>query len=130
MPLLHQTPLGQILQISFPLHWKKLFFLIITCLAGRNEIPLGAFATPGYGYNVIHGQLFGGRGLATIVTDALGTTSLPPLRSAQLTGLATLGFYMRLVEVIRVWTESVYHHGSPGAFRLALSMPIKSDYRE
>jgi hypothetical protein len=76
----------QIGNIFFPLDGKEMLFLVITCLAGSDNITFyGSAATNDWDY-MVHGEFFGGHLGVTIVTSAACEFSLPPGAGAEHAG--------------------------------------------
>ena len=92
-------------EVAFPFQRKPLFFLIVTFLAAGNNIAFGGFTPPGDGYDVIHGELFGWKRTAAVVTDAFVTFSFPPLGLAHFTCLVTFALDVVFRKIIGVWVH-------------------------
>jgi len=94
-------------EVGFPLQWQKLLFLRVTFLAAGNDIALGGFSTPGKGYDVIHGELFGQDRATAVMTDTLVTLSFPPLGASHLARLVTFPLDVVFRKIIGVWVHFI-----------------------
>ena len=74
--------------------------MVVAFFAARRHVAFGAFAAPGYGHDVIHGQVFGRKGPAAVMASTFGQSAFPPLRFAQGSGLVALPFLVVCTEII------------------------------
>jgi hypothetical protein len=84
--------LVKLLEVLFPFHGKHLFFGVVAFFAAGRHVSLGAFTPSGYGYNVIHCQIFGRAWSAAVITNSFCQAALPPLGFPEFPCSATLPF--------------------------------------
>jgi len=75
-------------------------FGVVAFLTRRNDVTFCASATPGDGYDMVHGQFFGsGRALA-VVAGAFGATALPPLRASEFSGFSPFPAHFFFCQIV------------------------------
>ena len=89
-------------EVVFPFQKKPLFFLIVAFLAAGNNIAFGGFPPAGDRYDVIHGEFFGRKRTAAVVTDPLVAFPFPPLGLAHFTCLVTFALDVVFRKIIGV----------------------------
>ncbi len=85
-----------------PLHRQQLFLLVVTVLAGRNNIALGAATATRNRHNMIHRQYTGRCFTTTVMTNTLGKAPFPPLALPQLAGLVALPPDLGFIQVVGI----------------------------
>jgi len=75
-------------------------FGIVAFLTRWDEVAFGTPASAGDGYNMVHGQFFGGCRAAAVVADTSGAAPFPPLRIAEFSGLAPFPVHLRFGQII------------------------------
>ena len=103
---LSQPPF-QRLQKFFPFQGQHVLFLIITGLAGRDQVISSAAPASGQGHQVIHGQFFEDDCLPAIITAAGSGLLLPPAGLAHLSGLGPLRPDLVLSHAVK--TKRIHH---------------------
>jgi len=89
-------PLGQGLEILVPFYRQQVFLLVITILAGSNDISLRTSASPDEGDHVIHGQLIPAHLLVAIIANTLLDFIAPPVRVSHAAGLFLFPLYVAI----------------------------------
>ena len=98
----------KLFQILLPFHGKQLLFSRVAFFAAGDHVAPGAFAAPGYGHDVIHGQFFGWGRPAAVVAQAFGQTAFPPLGFSQLPCFVTRLFQIFSAQVIGKWLDGFF----------------------
>ncbi len=86
--------------VLFPFHWKKMPFGVVAFLTRRNDVAFCASATPGNGYDMVHGQFFGSCRATAVVAGAFGATALPPLRASEFSGLVPFSVHFFFCQIV------------------------------
>ena len=71
--------LSKLLQISFPFDREHLPFGIVALLAAGSHVAFGRLAPPGYGHDMVHGEISGCKRTLTVAAHSFGKTAPPPL---------------------------------------------------
>ena len=77
-----------------------MLFGIIAFLACCNDIAFGGSTAPGYGDDMVHGQVFGSGRSPAIMADSFGTSSFPPLGIAEFPSPAPLSVHIFFGQII------------------------------
>jgi hypothetical protein len=88
-----------IFRLVFPLPRQRIFFLVVTLLAGGDEISFRRFPASYEGDEMIHCQLRGRKPPLAVVADPHSALASPPLRTAEFTRLVLLALNIRSVEI-------------------------------
>ena len=75
-------------------------FGVVAFLTRSNDVAFCASATPGDGYDMVHGQFFGRCRAAAVVAGAFGAAALPPLRTSEFSGLAPFPVHFFFCHVV------------------------------
>jgi len=75
-------------------------FCIVAFLTRCNDVAFCASATPGDGYDMVHGQFFGSCWAAAVVAGAFGATAFPPLRASEFSGLVSFSVHFFFCHIV------------------------------
>jgi hypothetical protein len=85
-------------EILLPFHGQKIFFFVVALFAARYKVSLHGFPAAHDRDKMVHGQIGRLELASAIVTDAGRALPLPPLGTAQFTGLCFLPFDVFVVD--------------------------------
>ena len=94
-------------EIGFPLHGQELLFEVVAFFAAGNDIALGGFPSPGNGYEMIHGEIFGRDCATAVMTNAFVTFSFPPLGAAHLSRLLAFPLDVVFRKIVCEWVHVI-----------------------
>ena len=86
--------------VGFPLAGQQMLFFGVARFTAGYEVSFGAFAAPGDGNDMIHGEFFGRNGIFAVKTASFGAFPFPPLGISEIPGFAAFFFYVRFRKVV------------------------------